>query len=224
MKASTRSKALRLVGLAVLAGALLTGLSVSHALAVPGTPPAFRPAASPVPQAALVPYSNASLGYTISLPRSYRLALSNVDTQNTGVDFFSPRSVTEDSQLCARERGSDLQAPERVADLRVVVHSNPAGATPVGFASAANRRLAFTSVVATTVGGLDAAKVVHQPSGDTAYYVISANGRLYEIAPFIFEQPTTQPKGWLDQIAGSFKATPPQPLANAAPRRTLCGP
>jgi hypothetical protein len=223
MKALTRTKGFRLVALAVLASALLAGLSVSQALALPGTPPAFRPAASPTLNAALVPHSNASLGYTISLPPSYRLALSNVDAQNTGVDFFSPRTVAEDGQLCARERGSDLQAPERVADLRVVVQGNPTGATPVGFASAANRRLAFTSVVATSVGGLDAAKVVHQPSGDTAYYVISANGRLYEIAPFIFEQPTTQPKGWLDQIAMSFKAMPPQPLANAAPRRTLCG-
>jgi hypothetical protein len=224
MKILTSANVQKLVALAVLSGALLAGVVGSQALAQPGgTPPAFRPPASPTAQSALVPHPDAALGYTISLPPSYRLALSNVNAQNTGVDFFSPRSATEDSQLCARERGGDVQSPERVADVRVAVSSNPTNLTPVAFASQPNRTIAFTSVVATSVGGLDAAKIVHQPSGDTAYYVISANGRLYEIAPLTFEQPTTQPKGWVDQIALSFRAIPTQPVVNPAPPRPLCG-
>lgn len=223
MNTRRRANAPSLLALAVLSGVLLAGVAVSQAVAQPGIPPAFRPAATPAGQSTLVPHPDAALGYAISLPASYRLALSNVSAQNTGVDYFTPRSATEDSQLCARERGGDVQSPERIADLHVSVHANPTNLTPVAFASQANRSIAFTSVVATSVNGLDAAKVVHQSSGDTAYYVISANGRLYEIAPTIFEQPTTQPKGWIDQIAMSFAATPPQAVVNPAPSHPLCG-
>jgi hypothetical protein len=64
---------------------------------------------------------------------------------------------------------------------------------------------------------------VHQPSGDTASYVIAANGRLYEIAPLTYEQPTTQPKGWLDQIASTFRALPVQGISVVPPAQSLCG-
>lgn len=210
---------------AAVAPALGVGLNSPFALPT-ATPPAFRPAASgtAVPQGALVPHSNPALGYSLSLPPSYRLAVSNADTQNTGQDFYSPRGAQKDSQLCAQEKTSSLQSPERVADIRVIVSANPSGASPFDFVSTPNRRLPFTSIESTTINGFTAARIVHQPSTDTAYYVVAANSRLYEIAPFILEQPTTQPRGWLDQIAASFKASSFQAVSLAAPHRYLCAP
>jgi hypothetical protein len=52
----------------------------------------------------------------------------------------------------------------------------------------------------------------------------AANGRLFEIAPLIFEQPTTQPRGWLDQIAKTFQATAAQPVPVASGPHSLCRP
>lgn len=192
-----------------IAAGRATGSAV--AVAAPSPPPAFRPASTaPLPpETALVPHTNAYSGYSIKLPPAYRRAAVLVDADNTGRDIYTPRSAQEDQTICSR-RPAGPPAPERVADVKVAVHANPNGVSPTSFASAAERRLALTSVVGTTIGGHEAAKVVHQPSGDTAYYVVAANGRLYEIAPMLFEQPTTQPAGWLDQIANTFSARAPQ--------------
>lgn len=187
-------------------------------------PPAFRPASSetPGPASALVTHANPFLGYAIGFPASYRRALSVVDGEGIGSDFFVPRSEQAERDLCASQQGS-ANAPERVADVRVVVDPNSAGTSPLDFANAPSRRIVFTKVESTTIGGFEAARVVHQPSGDTAYYVIGANSRLYEIVPYIMEQPTTQPKGWLDQIASSFKTIPVQVTATTPPnQRQLC--
>src|SRR6266511_4943608 len=158
-------------------------------------PPAFRPAstATAVPANALIRHANTVLGYSIGMPPTYRLALSQLDgPNNTGQDFFSPRSEQADRELCERERGSHTGSPDRVDDLRVSVSRN------------------------------DAARVVHQPSGDTAYYVISANARLYEFTPFSLSQPETNPKGWLDEIAKSFTVLPLEP-SSVISVQPLCG-
>ena len=76
-------------------------------------------------------HADPALGYRIGLPPTYRLALSVVDGENLGHDAFTPRSEAEDRALCARQ--GQQQSPERVADLRVVVHNNSAGVTPVAF-------------------------------------------------------------------------------------------
>lgn len=188
-------------------------------------PPAFRPAstATAVPASALVRHTNPVLGYSIGMPPRYRLALSQLDgPNNTGQDFFSPRSEQEDRELCERERGSHVGSPDRVDDLRVSVSRNDAGISPVEFVSTPNRRIVFTSVERVTIDGHEAARVFHQPSGDTAYYVMSANGRLYEFTPFVHSQPETNPKGWLDEIAKSFKVLPLQP-SSVISRQSLCG-
>lgn len=188
-------------------------------------PPAFRPlsSATPVPASALVTHANAPLGYSISLPPAYRRVLSVVDGDTAGSDFFVPRTPAEERDLCLRSQGDGGKAPERVADIRVVAHPNPSGASPVEFLSTPTRRIVFTKVESLTVAGFEAARVVHQPSGDTAYYVIRANNRLYELAPYIMEQPTTQPKGWLDEVAATFKTIPSQaaPVTSAS-QRMLC--
>ena len=223
---------LAVAGLAFVAlaatGAPSLGQSAAFAspsAAIPGkaAPPAFRPDRPGIPDSALVPHQNPQFGYTIKLPPAYRRAVSNVEPQNTGVDMYTPRSDAQDQAICATEKQGDLQSPERVTDIRVVVSANPDGTTPSAYASAANRKIAFTSVDSVTIDGNSAARVRYDNSGDTAYYVISANNRLYEVAPMVFEQPTTQPKGWIDQIAKSFKATSIQSTAAPSARRPLCG-
>jgi len=178
-------------------------------------------------------HENAILGYRIALPDTYRLALAVVDgPNNVGHDFYVPRTEQAERDLCAREQGSDIGSPERVADLIVTVHSNAAGISPMEFASAPTRRIVFTSIEPATIDGHEAVRVVQQPTGDTAYYVIRANDRLYELAPFIYSQPSlghaggtfAAPRGWLDQIAATFKAIPLQASPTTPPSRTrLCG-
>jgi len=176
------------------------------------------------PAAAREIYENPALGYRITLPPGYRRALSVVDSGNVGHDAFTARSDAADGELCARERASRLQPAERQADIRVIVHGNTDGASALAFVSAPNRRLPFSRVESLTVNGLEAARIVFEPSGDTAWLAIRANGRLYEIHPFVLALPSTQPKGWLDQTAASFELLPTTPTASdPTARKTLCG-
>ena len=201
---------------------LATGVVAPSPTASPGSGLGTRsPTASPA--SGIVTHENATLGYRISLPVKYRRALSVVG-QNVSVDVYTLRTEQEDRELCVREQGSGLQTPERVADLRVAVHGNVGGMSALEFANAPSQRLVSTTVEPATIDGRDAAKVVHQPSGDTAYYVISANDRIYEVAPLLVTIPSTQAKGWLDQILASFRAIPFQPSSTAPASPTaLCG-
>jgi len=135
-------------------------------------PPAFRPASSatPVPASALVPQPNPFLGYSINVPPGYRRAASVVESAATGHDIYTSRTAQQDSDLCRQEQQKGSDSPERISDFKVGVYANPSGASPVDFANAPNRRIAFTTIEPTTVAGDPAARVVHQPSGDTAYY------------------------------------------------------
>src|SRR6266511_1689063 len=142
--------------------------------------------------------------------------------RTTQVKTSSRHGAKADRELCERERGSHTGSPDRVDDLRVSVSRNDAGISPVEFVNAPNRRIVFTSVERVTIDGHEAARVVHQPSGDTAYYVISANARLYEFTPFSLSQPETNPKGWLDEIAKSFTVLPLEP-SSVISVQPLCG-
>lgn len=62
--------------------------------------------------------------------------------------------------------------------------------SPLDYVNAPNKRIVFTTVESTTIDGHDAARVIHQPSGEIAHYVVRANDRLYEPAPFILEIPS----------------------------------
>lgn len=196
------------IGAIALAGSMIAG----NTLFAPGStpPPAFRPpsTATAVPSAALVSHPNPALGYTIGAPATYRVAGSRVGAGASGQDIFTPRTRDQDVALCRQEQQGGMPAAERVADFSVTVSANPSGMSPAAYADAPNRRLEFVSLEQTSINGLAAVRVVHQPSGDTASYVIASDGRLYHIAPLVYEQPTTQPKGWLDAIATSFRALP----------------
>lgn len=208
---------------ALIAFGVATFAAVAGVNATPTPPPAFRPpsTATAVPANVLVPQPNPSLGYSISVPPTYRRAGSRVDAANSGDDIYTPRTAQQDAALCRQEQQFGSDSPERVTDFRVSVYTNPSGTSPADFANAPNRRIDFTSIQSTSVNGLAGARVLNQPSGDTAFYVIAANGRLYEIAPLINEQPMTQPHGWLDQIVSTFKALP---IAGGGPTfQNACG-
>jgi hypothetical protein len=226
--------------LATLAIALVVGLPLASMLnegrsQVGGPPPAASPtgaAASPASTAAASPASgtavheNLILGYRLTLPDSYRRSRSLLvgpNEETLGHDAYVPRSAADERSMCLREQQGSLLSPERAADVRIVVHRDT-GMSAVDWASTPVRRMPFSSVVPTTIEGREAAKVVHQPSGDSAFYVIRANGRIYELTPELDPQPSTQPKGWLDNIAMSFQAIAPQPFPSSVPSAPpVCG-
>ena len=194
--------------------------------AAPSRPPSAAPSPTPTaPPAGFATYENPTLGYRITLPEAFRRYATLVVTgpDGVGVDFYTRRTELEERELCLSLRGSDLGSREWASDVQVRVTSNVGGVSALEYVSAPNRRIVFTSVEPTTIDGHEAAKVVHQPSGDTSWYAIRANDRIYELSPGADEQPSQQPKGWLDQIAASFRAIAPEPFPTPIDTRTRCG-
>lgn len=171
-----------------------------------------QPGATPTPPTRMIIHENAVLGYRISLPETYRRWFGGAAPQGADTDIYTRRIVRAESDLC--ERTLDMDSDIKVEVVRTE-------ASPSEFVSAPNRRIVFTTVQAVTVNGYAAAKVMHEPSGDTALYAIRANDRLYVFAPEADLQPSRQPQGWLDQIAASFTAAPPSPPA-AETRTSPC--
>lgn len=220
---------------AVLGGQLAEPRDPAGTAAMPEpTPTATRsplasPTASPTsaPAAGLTRHEDGRLGFRVDLPQRYRLVLAGYGANGAGRNYFVPRTEQEERDLCRTEGTS---GSTRVTDLKVEVYPTTETRSPAEFASAPNRKMPFTTVETITVDGLDAARVVQQPTGDTAYYVIRANGRLYEVTPQIISQPSlgtaggapAAPRGWLDQIAMSFATIPLQTAAPVQLGRTLC--
>lgn len=179
------------------------------------TAPIAAPADGPFRD--LVPRENAALGYRLSLPARYRLAHSVAEPGNVGTDYYTPRTEEEMREAC-RAGGFGLQ---QATDVQVVVQARGGVVSPVD----AVRHTLFTATERLAVSGYDAARVVNLPSGETAYYVISANDRLYEITPAVGSQPAPPEltSSGFDQIVSTFTAIPIVPVSAAPPRRTLCG-
>lgn len=158
-----------------------------------------RPGVSPSP-IRYVTQENLTLGYRVSLPEAYRRYVASAGPDGSGTDIYTKRS----GDLCAR-------SPDMDSDVQVEVERS--AMDPVEFASTPNRRMPFTSIQPTTVNTHPVARVVYDPTGDTEMLVVSANARLYVIRPAVGSQPSRQPTGWLDRIAQSFVALPPDPPA-----------
>jgi hypothetical protein len=182
------------------------------------------PTRSPSPTLAPGTFESSALGYRVRPPDGYRRYATLIvpGPDGVGVDFFTQRTDAQERDMCIRQKGSDLPPPETALDLQIRVVSNAAGTSAVDYAGAPNRRIAFTTIQATTVNGYEAAKIVHQQSGDTSWYVIRANDRIYEISPGQDEQPSALPKGWLDQIVATFSAITPDASPAAVDTRTRC--
>lgn len=68
-----------------------------------------------------------------------------------------------------------------------------------------------------TIGGHEAVRLVWEQTGETALFVIRANERMYVLSPTQGSLPSDLSKGWLDDIAKTFTAIPPQPFPSPTP-------
>lgn len=182
--------------------------------------------ATPTPRvipAGTVAFTNAVLGYRIDLPTGYRPLRARVtgDPVDLGHDAYTLRSAQAERELCSSESGSGLQSLEREADIRVMVHRDVRGISAVDWIRA--QRIPFSSAEPLTIGGLEAARMVQQETGETGFIVIRANGRIYELRPEVIVLPSLQPRGWLDQIAAGFRAITPAPAGTPTPFVPGCG-
>lgn len=224
MKTATASMIAIVVGLA-------TGLSLGSALAaqltstVPGSSgPEVRPAPEARPILALVAHQNPVLGYRIDLPEGYRRSRSLILPPNRemlGHDAYVNRTEAHELELCMATRERRLQAPEREHDVRIEAYRDVRGVSAVDWIHLRGMTIVHTRIESVAVNGYDAARVIHQPSGDTAFYVIRANERVYVITRELDVQPSNQPRGWLDQIASTFTAVSPSE-AGPTPLKPPC--
>ncbi len=162
----------------------------------------------------VVVQENPALGYRISLPEGYRRSRSLVmpaGQEAVGHDAYVNRSVSKELELCLRAAQSDVQSSEREADFRIEVYRDLRGISAADWIRTMNLTIAHTSIESILVAGYEAARVVDGSSGDTAFFVIRANQHVYVLTQELRAQPSNLPKGWLDSIAASFRATTPQP-------------
>lgn len=176
--------------------------------------------ASPTGRAGFATHENPILGYRISLPDAYRRLTSVVLTgggENLGSELFTRRTELEERELCLRHQGG-VPPPEWETDVVILIYRNignvPAAQwantprVPDGQALSTHR-----TVEPFTVDGRQAVRLVWEQTkgGETAGYLISANERMYVLMPPVSSLPSQLPKGWLDDIATSFRAIAPQP-------------
>src|SRR5207244_11120930 len=81
------------------------------------------------------------------------------------------------------------------------------------------RNIAFTTAQAMTINGYEVARVVNQPPGNTAFYAIRANGRIYVLNTAIGGGGLDN--AWLDRAAGTFTALVPRPFPTPTPAPVL---
>lgn len=210
-----------IASVAVLAIALALGAIAARASFTP--PVTGEVASAPAGPMAFTTHRNPVLGYQVDLPQTYRRSpLSATYSGDGGVlghDAYVQRTDVAERELCQREQRQGLLSREREADVHVEVLLDRA-VSAVALASSPQRAIRSTSVQPTTIDGREAARVAYDHNGETRLYVIRANGRVYVLGPGLGVQPSSQPKGWLDQVAATFRALTPQaaPEPQRAPR------
>lgn len=205
-----------LASMVAIAVGLATGLSLGSALGAQLTSPdlgspraELRPAPEARPIPALVMHANPVLGYRIDLPDGYRRSRSlvlPVNREMVGHDAYVNRTEAQELDLCLATKERRLLPPEREHDVRIEAYRDVRGVPAAEWIRLRGMTVVHTTIESLAVNGYDAARVVHQPSGDTAFYVIRANERVYVITRELYAQPSNQPRGWLDQIASTFAA------------------
>lgn len=202
----------RIIAILSIVFGLSTGLMIGSTLAVQLSSAGSQRAADSEPQRPIVSLAtqqNPVLGYQIDLPAGYRRARGLIlppDREMVGHDAYVGRTEIQELELCLANKESGLLSPERAHDVRVEVHRDIRRVSAVDWIRLTGRTVHFTVIEPLTVNGYEAARVVHQPSGDTALYVIRANDSLYLITRELDVLPSAQAKGWLDQIASTFRA------------------
>ena len=181
---------------------------------------------SPTARAGFVTLESPILGYRITMPDPYRRLRFVVNSGSAGAlgsETYTRRTELEERELCLRFQG-DLPPREWETDVVILTYRNVDNVSAAQFANTpfVPDGQAFSThrtIEPVTIDGRDAVRLVWEPTkgGQTAGYVISANGRMYVMMPPVSSQPSELPKGWLDDIATSFRAVTPQPAPAPTP-------
>jgi hypothetical protein len=136
------------------------------------------------PSASSGMYSNATLGYRVVLPASYRLSSCGpwVDfgMDRMGADYFTTLSDRAERELNV----GGIPPRERASDFSVSAHRNADGKSAVEWARAqpGNRD---STVGAITIGGREAARIVSNDRTRNVSFAVRADGRIYSVATHI---------------------------------------
>ena len=200
------------------------------------TAPSVTATASPTARAGFATHESAVLGYRITMPDPYRrlsFVVNSGSAETLGSETYTRRTALEERELCLRTQG-DIPPREWETDIVILTYRNVDNVSAAQFASTprvpgAQALSANQTIERVTIDGRDAIRLVWEPTkgGETAGYVIPANARIYVLMPPVSQLPSQLPKGWLDDIATTFRAIAPQP----APSPTVspvptprCGP
>jgi hypothetical protein len=192
-------------------------------------------AASPTARAGFITHESPILGYRITMPDPYRrlrFVVNSGSAATLGSETYTRRTELEERELCLRSPG-DVPPREWEADVVILTYRNVENLSAARWANVSlvpegQAYSTHKTIEPVKVDGQDAVRLVWEPTkgGDTAGYVIPANGRMYVVIPAVSSLPSQLPKGWLDEIATSFRAVTPQtvpvptPSTAATPR---CG-
>lgn len=172
-------------------------------------------------------FDNPILGYRIAFPSGYRRSASRIiagSEEDLGRDDYTPLSEVGARTLCLQDSGDvALDYPQRESEVGIRVSRNVHHlsvtewvATPQS--TGTQPLSAHQKVQQLTIAGLEAVRLVtDNVFAETTLFVISANDRMYVISPDFWRQPSSLPKGWLDEIASSFVATAPAPFPSVSP-------
>jgi hypothetical protein len=160
------------------------------------------------------------------MPDPYRrlwFVVNSGSAETLGSETYTRRTELEERELCLRSQG-ELPPREWETDVVILTYRNIDNVSAAQFAntprvSGGQAFSANRTVEPITVDGRDAVRLVWEPTkgGETAGYVIPANGRMYVVMPPVASLPSQLPKGWLDEIATSFRAVTPQPAPAPTP-------
>lgn len=184
------------------------------------------PTASPSARAGFTTHESPILGYRITMPDPYRrlwFAVNSGSAETLGSETYTRRTEIEERELCLRSQG-DVPPREWETDIVILTYRNVDNLSPAQFANkvfvpGGQALSTHRTIEPVTVDSRDAVRLVWEPTkgGDTAGYVIPANGRMYVLMPALWSLPSQLPKGWFDEIATSFRAMTPQPVPAPIP-------
>lgn len=199
--------------------------------AVTAAPAPTSPAASATPtasstaRAGFATHESPILGYRITMPDPYRRLRFVVNSGSAGAlgsETYTRRTELEERELCLRQ--GELAPREWETDIVILTYRNVDNVSAAQFANKpfVPDGQAFSThrtIEPVTIDGRDAVRLVWEPTkgGETAGYVISANGRMYVLMAPVASLPSELPKGWLDDIATTFRAITPQPAPAPTP-------
>jgi len=180
---------------------------------------------SPTVRAGFVTHESPILGYRITMPDPYRrlrFALNSGSTDALGSETYTRRTELEERELCLRQ--GELPQREWETDVVILTYRNVDSLSAAQFANKpfvpdGQALSTHRTIEPVTIDGRDAVRLVWEPTkgGETAGYVIPANGRMYVLMPALSSLPSQLAKGWLDDIATSFRAVTPQPSPAPTP-------